>query len=89
MKNLLEKLEEGLNGKEREPARKVVMTTDQLKLWNEFQRLGKLADAANEKALFAKQKVWNKIEGDLELFDSDMSVDDDNPKLVLIKIYKD
>lgn len=76
MKKFLEMLESASEeNKEEKILKTVAMTPEQKKLWAEFKRTKTIVDKASEKASFAKQKFWNKIEGDLELFNNQMKVD--------------
>lgn len=54
------------------------MTSEQIKLWDDFQySFNKLKVIKDEVSLLRK-KFWNKVEGDLELFDKQLKVNTDN-----------
>jgi len=82
--NILEKMK-----KEIHPTKVVgthKMTETQKKLWKSYKALAKSTEKMLETALTAKKKFWNKVEGDIENFDSQLKVDDDT---WIIEVHED
>lgn len=62
------------------------MTEPQKKLWKEFVTAREKAKVAEKVADTLKKKLWNKIEGDLNDFDRDMKVNDED---MTIEVFED
>lgn len=54
------------------------MTDAQKKLWKAYESLAKNAEKMKETANTAKKKFWNKIEGDIEDFDHQLKINEED-----------
>lgn len=54
------------------------MTDQQKKLWRAYTALLKKARVIKDTADTSKKKFWNKVEGDIDDFDHQLRIDEDN-----------